>query len=209
MRCRRSSDSSMPPSRRAWSRTTPPCSPATCPLAPYRTDRPDQPSVVALPVPRPYGRWGLTKTAIEESLPDAVAAFVHWLVEKSGWRVTERDRPGEEIPVTPRHVCLLFRRFTQWGADVTRPYVEALEARGIRHMLVGGQVVSPARGGRERCARRSRPSSGPTTSWPSTRPCAGRCSRSATRPCSSIDRGRAPASLPHARAGEGEPIPST
>src|SRR5262249_2600177 len=69
----------------------------------------------------------------------AVGAFVRWLVEESGWRVTERDRPGEEIPVAPRHVCLLFRRFTQWGADVTQPYVEALEARGIPHMLVGGK----------------------------------------------------------------------
>ena len=95
--------------------------------------------MVALPVPRPYGRWGLTKTAIDESLPDAVAAFVRWLVEESGWRVTERERPGEDLPVAPRHVCLLFRRFTQWGADVTQPYVEALEARTIPHMLVGGK----------------------------------------------------------------------
>jgi ATP-dependent exoDNAse (exonuclease V) beta subunit len=109
------------------------------PLAAYRAERADQPSVVALPVPRPYGRWGITKTAIDESLPDAVAAFVHWLVKESGWRVTERDRPGEELPVAARHVCLLFRRFTQWGADVTRPYVEALEARDIPHMLVGGK----------------------------------------------------------------------
>ena len=41
--------------------------------------------------------------------------------------------------MTARHVCLLFRRFTQWGADVTQPYVAALEARGIPHMLVGGK----------------------------------------------------------------------
>jgi ATP-dependent exoDNAse (exonuclease V) beta subunit len=109
------------------------------PLAPYRAEREGQPSIVALPVPKPYGRWGFTKTAIDASLPDAVAGFVHWLVEKSGWCVTERDRPGEELPVAPRHVCLLFRRFTQWGADVTQPYVEALEARGIAHMLVGGK----------------------------------------------------------------------
>ena len=108
-------------------------------LAPYRAERDGQPSVVALPVPRPYGRWGLTKAAIDESLPDAVAAFVRWLVEESGWRVSERERPREEIPVAPRHVCLLFRRFTQWGTDITRPYVEAFEARGIPHMLVGGK----------------------------------------------------------------------
>ncbi|HYB44779.1 MAG TPA: UvrD-helicase domain-containing protein, partial [Candidatus Methylomirabilis sp.] len=94
------------------------------PLTAYRPERPGQPSVVALPVPRPYGRSGLTKTAIEQSLPDAVAAFVHWLLGASGWRVTERDQPGAEIPVAPRHVYLLFRRFTQWGADVTQPYVE-------------------------------------------------------------------------------------
>ena len=109
------------------------------PLAPFRPERDTQPSVVALPVPRPYGRWGLTKSAIEQSLPDAVGAFVHWLLNDSGWRVTERDRPNEELPVAARHVCLLFRRFTQWGADVTQPYVDALEARGIAHMLVGGK----------------------------------------------------------------------
>ncbi|HXJ81636.1 MAG TPA: UvrD-helicase domain-containing protein [Candidatus Methylomirabilis sp.] len=109
------------------------------PLAPYRAERPGQPSVVALPVPSPYGRWGLTKTAIDASLPDATAAFVRWLLEESGWRVTERDKPGEELSVAARHVCLLFRRFTQWGADITQPYVEALEARGIAHMLVGGK----------------------------------------------------------------------
>jgi ATP-dependent exoDNAse (exonuclease V) beta subunit len=53
--------------------------------------------------------------------------------------VTERERPGELLPISARHVCLLFRRFTSWGDDVTRPYVEALEARGIPHLLVGGR----------------------------------------------------------------------
>jgi ATP-dependent helicase/nuclease subunit A len=109
------------------------------PLAPFRPERPGQPSIVALPIPEPYGRWGLAKTAVDKSLPDAVGAFVRWLVAESGWCVTERERPGEELPVAPRHVCLLFRRFTQWGSDITQPYVEALEARGIAHMLVGGK----------------------------------------------------------------------
>jgi ATP-dependent exoDNAse (exonuclease V) beta subunit len=109
------------------------------PLAPHRPEQPGQPTAVALPVPRPYGRFGLTKTAVDQSLPDAVGAFVRWLVRDSGWRVTERDHPDEPVPVAPRHVCLLFRRFTQWGADVTRPYVEALEARDVPHVLVGGK----------------------------------------------------------------------
>ena len=121
--------------------------PGYVPLAPHRADAPSQPAVVALPVPSPYGfRGGVTGRAIDASLPDAVGAFVHWLVRESGWTVTEprtgpaADGPGtRRVPVDARHVALLFRRFDSWGADVTRPYVEALEARGIAHLLVGGR----------------------------------------------------------------------
>ena len=109
-------------------------------LAPYRESRGGQPGVVALPVPNPYGRYGgFAKTAIDESLPEAVGAFVQWLLKDSGWTVTERERPGDAVSISARHVCLLFRRFTSWGRDVTRAYVEALEARGIPHLLVGGR----------------------------------------------------------------------
>src|SRR5207247_1620368 len=80
---------------------------AYLPLARYRGPIPGQPSAVALPVPRPYGGTGLTKTAMNASLPDAVAAFVHWLLTQSGWRVTERDLPGGAATVSARHVCLL------------------------------------------------------------------------------------------------------
>ena len=44
------------------------------------------------------------------------------------------------MPVEARHVCLLFRRFVSFGDDVTRAYVDALEARGIPHLLVGGRA---------------------------------------------------------------------
>ena len=44
------------------------------------------------------------------------------------------------VAVAAKHVCLLFRRFVSWQTDVTRPYVEALEARGIPHVLVGGKA---------------------------------------------------------------------
>jgi ATP-dependent helicase/nuclease subunit A len=53
--------------------------------------------------------------------------------------VTAREHADEPDGIQPRHVCLLFRRFTSWGRDVTRPYVDALEARGIPHVLVGGK----------------------------------------------------------------------
>lgn len=110
-------------------------------LAPHRADHPDQPAVVALPVPQPFGERGeVTAAAIEASLPGAVAAFVEWLVRESGWTVTERERPGTRFPLVPRHVCLLFRRMRSHDADVTRPYIRALEARGLRHVLVGGSA---------------------------------------------------------------------
>ncbi|HEV2423787.1 MAG TPA: UvrD-helicase domain-containing protein [Terriglobia bacterium] len=113
---------------------------AYVPLLPYRQDRSDQPALVALPVPAPYG-YGATVRAnkIEASLPDAIAAFVYWLIQESGWKVTESQRPGEFVPVAARHVCLLFRRLESWGQDVARDYVAAFEARDVPHLLVGGK----------------------------------------------------------------------
>ncbi len=109
------------------------------PLTPHRRDAEMPPSVVALPVPRPYGAYGkVTKAAIEASLPRAVGAFVAWVVQESGWSVVGRD--GKEEAVQARHVCLLFRRMAGYFAgDVGRTYTEALEARGVRHLLVGGR----------------------------------------------------------------------
>ncbi len=109
------------------------------PLAPYRPALPGQPAIVALPVPEPYKWRYVSAAAIEQSLPAAVGAFVEWMLRESGWKVTERS--GEApVNVSAKHVCLLFRRFISWQNDVTRPYVEALEARGIPHVLVGGKA---------------------------------------------------------------------
>lgn len=115
--------------------------PPYVPLTPWRDDHAGQPAVVALPVPRPYGTRNVTKGAIEKSLPDAVGAFLKWLFDQSGWTVTAQSAMGtpELVAVRPRHVCLLFRRFTAFHQDVTRPYVQALEARDIAHLLVGSK----------------------------------------------------------------------
>ena len=111
------------------------------PLAPFRPGVDTQPSVIALPAPEPYPGPDYRKPIlwkIEETEPDGVASFVEWLVRESGWTVTERRDPNTRVPIQPRHVCLLFRRFRSFAKDVTRPYVRALEARRLPHLLVGG-----------------------------------------------------------------------
>ena len=114
--------------------------PTYVPLSPHREGNPGQPAIVALPVPTPYGDYrSVVKWKIEESLPDAVAAFVWWLVRKSGWTVTVREGASSaRVPLQPRHVCLLFRRFRSYGEDMTREYARALEDRHVPHLLVGG-----------------------------------------------------------------------
>ena len=108
-------------------------------LQPFRKDPSSRPTVVALPVPKPYGDYGkIVNWKIEESLPDAVGAFVEWLVDKSGWTVTERGG-SDPVKLETRHVCLLFKRLQSFGNDVTRPYVRALEVRRLPHVLVGGR----------------------------------------------------------------------
>jgi ATP-dependent helicase/nuclease subunit A len=96
------------------------------PLGPHRQGM-DRPALVALPVPKPYGFKGITDDAVEESLPDVVAAYVEWLLNSSGWGIKPQD------------ICILFRRFEKMGVDVTRKYVQSLEARGIAQLLVGGK----------------------------------------------------------------------
>jgi len=120
---------------------------AYMPLSPSRDGHDEQPAVVALPVPKPYGRGGFgsfkaSAKAIDGSLPDAIGAYIAWLTEKSGWTVAEKQADGREIrvPLQPRHVAVLFRRFVSFGEDVTRAYIDAIEARGIPHLLVGGKA---------------------------------------------------------------------
>ncbi|AKT44210.1 UvrD-helicase domain-containing protein [Chondromyces crocatus] len=106
----------------------------------FRDDPPGQPAIVALAVPRPYGEYGrIVDFKVRESIPSAVAAFIHHAIQARRWMVTERERPNERVPLEARHVCLLFKRFQTFGEDTTRAYVRALEARRIPHVLVGGR----------------------------------------------------------------------
>ena len=111
------------------------------PLSPARADAKDQPAVVALSIPHRYGRRSLAKTSVRASAPVATAAFIDWLIEESGFTVTEGERPGERVPVEARHVCLLFRNLVAFGEDMARPFVQELQGRGIAHVLVGGRSL--------------------------------------------------------------------
>jgi ATP-dependent exoDNAse (exonuclease V) beta subunit len=99
-----------------------------------------QPAIVALPMPYPFGSRNLSKARINACSPNTVASFVAWLCQESGWTVTERSDPDRRVPIEPRHICILFRRFTSLGADQTQEYVRCLEARGIPHVLVGSKA---------------------------------------------------------------------
>jgi ATP-dependent helicase/nuclease subunit A len=109
------------------------------PLEPFRVAGSTQPAVIALPAPRArLWREGPVKGSVEESLPDAVGAFIAWLVSASGWTVEEA---GKRVPVAPRHVCLLFKSLhSTFKEDPVRGYVDALERRQVPHVLMGGRT---------------------------------------------------------------------
>ena len=113
------------------------------PLLAHRADTAEQPAVVALPVPRPYGKGlygppAVTQTALNQSQPPAIAAFVRWLLSpECTWTVAAGETRRK---IVASDICLLFRRFLHFGRDITRDYVEGLEAHGIPHLLVGGKT---------------------------------------------------------------------
>ena len=113
------------------------------PLLPHRPDVPEQPSVIALPIAYPYGRnlYGpptVAQSALNEAQPGAIGAFVAWLLsDECSWTVSDGEKRRK---IVASDVCLLFRRFLHFGRDITRGYVESLEARGIPHLLVGGKT---------------------------------------------------------------------
>jgi ATP-dependent exoDNAse (exonuclease V) beta subunit len=100
----------------------------------FRPEIAGQPSVIALPVPRPYGKARLSKQAIAESLPDAIAAFIDWLLAHKSWRFGDSGEPLRE-----KDIAVLFRKRNYGNVDLTRETVRALEARGIPHLLAGSK----------------------------------------------------------------------
>ncbi len=98
--------------------------------APLERDRdpiPGRPSVIVLPVPKPY-KTRLAKEALAQSLPEAIAAFIAWMLsDQCEWGYRERD------------IAVLFRKRNYGKIDLTREAVRALEARGVPHLLAGSK----------------------------------------------------------------------
>ncbi len=83
--------------------------------------------MIVLPVPKPY-KTRLAKEALAQSLPEAIAAFIAWMLsDQCQWGYRERD------------IAVLFRKRNYGRTDLTREVVRALEARGVAHLLAGSK----------------------------------------------------------------------
>ena len=40
------------------------------------------------------------------------------IITQSGWKVADPEQPGTLVDIRPRHICLLFRRFINYGRDL-------------------------------------------------------------------------------------------
>jgi ATP-dependent helicase/nuclease subunit A len=104
----------------------------------------EQIQLVALPVPYPYGRHGVTKTHVQRCLPDAVGALVDELLRQGQMTVRDPETPTRRVPLAPEHIAILFRRYTHFGENVTYAYGEALSQRNIRYVVLGSSPSSDA-----------------------------------------------------------------
>ena len=136
------------------------CRRATCRWRRVRDAPTGQPAVVALPVPQPYERRGTARPSrrsrVASPTPSARSS-TGWCSE-SGWTVTDRERPAERAPIAgAARLPAVPALRTQFGRPTSRGRTcEALEARGMPHLLVGGKSVPRARGGRDAAHRARR-----------------------------------------------------
>jgi len=101
-----------------------------------------KPSVVALPVPRPYGKKRIAGTEIETLAAGCRRAFVNGCLRDSGWFVTERES-GKTVrgAVQARHVCILFRPLRQLHHRCHARLRRMRSRRAaVKHLLVGGRA---------------------------------------------------------------------
>ena len=102
------------------------------PLEKWRPEITGRPTIVALPMPRPYGDYGtIVNFRIDESLPEATGAFIDWLVNESGWTI-EENGSTVAIPHATFAFCFdaygifppmsLGLMFARWRHDASRTF---------------------------------------------------------------------------------------
>ncbi len=116
------------------------------PLKETRARDDGQPAVIALPIPEPYGKKNLTRGAVQSSLPPMIAGFVAWLVNESGFLVT--DRAGQKVPVQPKHVAILFSKTKAYKTSLVAPVTRGLTEREVPHVALGSVALSEMDEGR-------------------------------------------------------------
>ncbi|MBI2376341.1 MAG: UvrD-helicase domain-containing protein [Deltaproteobacteria bacterium] len=94
---------------------------------------------IVLPVGSPFGSDWVTQERFTAEAPRTIGAFLEWLIRSSGWKVRDPADAEKHVPVSARHVAVLFRQFVSNGADTTRELVRELELRGLPHVLVGSR----------------------------------------------------------------------
>ena len=114
------------------------------PLLGYRADTPEQPVDGGAAGAAAVRQERLRAPAGDADRAQPVAAAgdcgVRQLAAVAGVHVDRRGPATSRRKIVASDICLLFRRFMNFGKDITRAYVEGLEARGIPHLLVGGKT---------------------------------------------------------------------
>ncbi len=101
----------------------------------------DQPSVMGVPVPKPYGKnERLAKIALRASYPAALASLIAWLLRESGYRVAHKG--GGTAPIAAGDICVLFRQMGGFGEGSVRELAAALTQRSIPFSVIGGSSAS-------------------------------------------------------------------
>ena len=118
------------------------CRPTTCRSPRIAPSRAGQPSVVALPVPRPYGGDAASpRTRSSARCPTRSRAFVDWLFNESGWTVTERERSGRRACRSRRATSACCSAASTASSAATSRAATCARSRraAIPHLLVGGK----------------------------------------------------------------------
>ena len=108
------------------------------PLSPFRKEYAKQPTIVALPVPRPYKKM-FSMQAVEESLPMLSPPSWRGSSKKVAGRYRSQGIPASEYRWAPTMSACFSGGLSVVDDDVARPYIRALEARSLPHLLVGGK----------------------------------------------------------------------